>query len=198
MNSGIKLPALPGNKAISISSFVFLSGLFMGIFMAVTMEPAEKEAMAEHLLSFLAGDAADVSFLDYAQTAFRKNAVLWLVIFTGGFTVLGAPLSMLPLLYKGAALGLSCTMIIDSMSTDGLKLIMLSVLPQNMLLVPLFILAASFALSYAYNFLASKKGGIEKANLPRKAGPYIIVNIVLLIMLMVCAAIEAVFVPVSL
>lgn len=198
MNSGIKLPALPGNKAISISSFVFLSGLFMGIFMAVTMEPAEKEAMAEHLLSFLAGDAADVSFIDYAQTAFRKNAVLWLVIFTGGFTVLGAPLSMLPLLYKGAALGLSCTMIIESMSTDGLKVIMLSVLPQNMLLVPLFILAASFALSYAYGFLASKKGGIEKANLPRKAGPYIMVNIVLLIMLMVCAAIEAVFVPVSL
>lgn len=198
MNSRTALPALPGSRAISISSFVFLSGLFMGIFMAVTMEPAEKEAMAEHLLSFLAGDAADVSFLDYAQTAFRKNAVLWLVIFTGGFTVLGAPLSMLPLLYKGAALGLSCTMIIDSMSTDGLKLIMLSVLPQNMLLVPLFILAASFALSYAYNFLASKKGGIEKANLPRKAGPYIIVNIVLLIMLMVCAAIEAVFVPVSL
>lgn len=198
MNSGIKLPALPGNKAISISSFVFLSGLFMGIFMAVTMEPAEKEAMAEHLLSFFAGDAADVSFIDYAQTAFRKNAVLWLVIFTGGFTVLGAPLSMLPLLYKGAALGLSCTMIIESMSTDGLKVIMLSVLPQNMLLVPLFILAASFALSYAYGFLASKKGGIEKANLPRKAGPYIMVNIVLLIMLMVCAAIEAVFVPVSL
>ena len=170
----------------------------MGIFMAVTMEPAEKEAMAEHLLSFLAGDAADVSFIDYAQTAFRKNAVLWLVIFTGGFTVLGAPLSMLPLLYKGAALGLSCTMIIESMSTDGLKVIMLSVLPQNMLLVPLFILAASFALSYAYGFLASKKGGIEKANLPGKAGPYIMVNIVLLIMLMVCAAIEAVFVPVSL
>lgn len=198
MNSRIKLPSLPGNKAISISTFVFLSGLFMGIFMAVTMEPAEKEAIAEHLLSFLAGDAADVSFIDYAQTAFRKNAVLWLVIFTGGFTVLGAPLSMLPLLYKGAALGLSCTMIIDSMSTDGIKLIMLSVLPQNMLLVPLFILAASFALSYAYGFLASKKGGIEKANLPRKAGPYIIVNIVMLIMLMVCAAVEAVFAPVSL
>ena len=192
MNSRIKLPSLPGNKAISISTFVFLSGLFMGIFMAVTMEPSEKEAIAEHLLSFLAGDAADVSFIDYAQTAFRKNAVLWLVIFTGGFTVLGAPLSMLPLLYKGAALGLSCTMIIDSMSTDGIKLIMLSVLPQNMLLVPLFILAASFALSYAYGFLASK------ANLPQKAGPYIIVNIVMLIMLMVCAAIEAVFVPVSL
>lgn len=129
MNSRIKLPSLPGNKAISISTFVFLSGLFMGIFMAVTMEPSEKEAIAEHLLSFLAGDAADVSFIDYAQTAFRKNAVLWLVIFTGGFTVLGAPLSMLPLLYKGAALGLSCTMIIDSMSTDGIKLIMLSVLP---------------------------------------------------------------------
>lgn len=68
---------------------MFLSGLFMGIFMAVTMEPSEKEAIAEHLLSFLAGDAADVSFIDYAQTAFRKNAVLWLVIFTGGFTVLG-------------------------------------------------------------------------------------------------------------
>ena len=141
MNSRIKLPSLPGNKAISISTFVFLSGIFMGIFMAVTMEPSEKEAIAEHLLSFLAGDAADVSFIDYAQTAFRKNAVLWLVIFTGGFTVLGAPLSMLPLLYKGAALGLSCTMIIDSMSTDGIKLIMLSVLPQNMLLVPLFISA---------------------------------------------------------
>lgn len=198
MNSRIKLPSLPGNKAISISTFVFLSGLFMGIFMAVTMEPSEKEAIAEHLLSFLAGDAADVSFIDYAQTAFRKNAVLWLVIFTGGFTVLGAPLSMLPLLYKGAALGLSCTMIIDSMSTDGIKLIMLSVLPQNMLLVPLFILAASFALSYAYGFLTSKKGRIEKANLPQKAGPYIIVNIVMLIMLMVCAAVEAVFVPVSL
>ena len=198
MNSRIKLPLLPGNKAISISSFVFLSGLFMGIFMAVTMEPVEKEAIAEHLLSFLAGDAADTSFIDYAQTAFRKNAVLWLVIFTGGFTVLGAPLSMLPLLYKGAALGLSCTMIIDSMSTDGIKLIMLSVLPQNMLLVPLFILAASFALSYAYGFLTSKKGEIEKANLPRKAGPYIIVNIAVLIMLMLCAVIEAVFVPVSL
>ena len=105
MNSRIKLPSLPGNKAISISTFVFLSGLFMGIFMAVTMEPSEKEAIAEHLLSFLAGDAADVSFIDYAQTAFRKNAVLWLVIFTGGFTVLGAPLSMLPLLYKGASWG---------------------------------------------------------------------------------------------
>ena len=198
MNTGLPLPLLPGSRAISISSFVFLSGLFMGIFMAVTMETGEKQAIAEQLLSFLEGDAADISFTDYAKTAFKKNAVLWLVIFTGGFTVLGAPVSMLPLLYKGAALGLSCTVIIDSMSADGLKLIMLSVMPQNMLLVPLFILAASFALSYAYNFLSSKKTGIEKSKLPQKAGPYIIVNIVLLILIMACACLEAVFVPVSL
>ncbi len=198
MNTGLPLPSLPGSRAISISSFVFLSGLFMGIFMAVTMETGEKQAIAEHLLSFLAGDGADISFTDYAKTAFKKNAVLWLVIFTGGFTVLGAPISMLPLLYKGAALGLSCTVIIDSMSADGLKLILLSVIPQNMLLVPLFILAASFALSYAYSFLSSKKTGIEKSNLPQKAGPYIILNIVLLILIMACACLEAVFVPVSL
>ena len=172
MNSRIKLPSLPGNPANSISTFVLFSGIFMGIFMAVTMDPSEKEAIAEHLLSFIAGDAADVSFIDYAQTAFRKNAVLWLVIFTGGFTVLGAPLSMLPLLYKGAALGLSCTMIIDSMSTDGIKLIMLSVLPQNMLLVPLFILAASFALSYAYGFLASKGRNRKSEPAPKGRSVY--------------------------
>lgn len=198
MNSRITLSQLPGTKAISISSFVFLSGLFMGIFMAITMEAAEKEAVAAHLFSFLSGSYSDISFVSYAETAFRKNAVLWLIIFTGGFTVLGAPLSMLPLLYKGTALGLSCTMILDSMSTNGLKLIILAVLPQNMLLVPLLILAASFALSYAYGFIASKKAGIEKLNLPKKAGPYIMINIVILIMLMVCAIIEAVFVPVSL
>lgn len=198
MNSGITLPRLPGAKAISVSSFVFLSGLFMGIFMAVTMEAAEKEAVAAHLLSFLSGSTSDISFVSYAGAAFKKNAVLWLIVFTGGFTVLGAPLSMLPLLYKGAALGLSCTMIFDSMGTDGLKLIILAVLPQNMLLVPLFILAASFALSYAYGFIASEKSGIEKANLPQKAGSYIMINIVILIMFMVCAAIEAVFAPVSL
>ena len=38
----------------------------------------------------------------------------------------------------------------------------------------------------------------KACDLPRKAGPYIIVNIAVLIMLMLCAAIEAVFVPVSL
>lgn len=198
MNSRITLPQLPGTKAISISSFVFLSGLFMGIFIAVTMEAAEKEAVASHLLSFLSGNTSDISFVSYARASFRNNAVLWLIIFTGGFTVLGAPLSMLPLLYKGAALGLSCTMIFDSMGINGLKLIILAVLPQNMLLVPLFILAASFALSYAYGFIASRKSGIEKTNLPKKAGPYIMINVVMLIMLMVCAAIEAVFAPVSL
>lgn len=198
MNSRITLPQLPGTKAISISSFVFLSGLFMGIFIAVTMEAAEKEAVASHLLSFLSGNTSDISFVSYAKASFRNNAVLWLIIFTGGFTVLGAPLSMLPLLYKGAALGLSCTMIFDSMGINGLKLIILAVLPQNMLLVPLFILAASFALSYAYGFIASRKSGIEKTNLPKKAGPYIMINVVMLIMLMVCAAIEAVFAPVSL
>lgn len=198
MNSRITLPALPGSKAVSISAFVFLSGLFMGIFMAITMEPSEKEAIAAHLVTFLSGDATDNSFLECAQAAFRKNALLWLIIFTGGFTVLGAPLSMLPLLYKGAALGLSCTMIIDSMASDGLKLIVISVLPQNMLLVPLFILAAAFALSYAYGVLSSKKSGIEKSNLPQRAGPYIVINIVLLVLFVLCAAIEAVFVRASL
>ena len=198
MNSRITLPALPGSKAVSISSFVFLSGLFMGIFMAITMDVSEKEAIAAHLVAFLSGDGSELSFWECAQAAFRKNALLWLIIFTGGFTVLGAPLSMLPLLYKGAALGLSCTMLIDSMASDGLKLIVISVLPQNMLLVPLFILAAAFALSYAYGVLASKKSGIEKASLPQKAGPYIIVNVVLLVLFMLCAAIEAVFVQTSL
>lgn len=198
MNLKLTGLAVPGKTAVSISTFVFLSGFFTGIFIAVTMQASEKEIVAMHLMSFLSGSDADLSFISYMTSSFRKNALLWLVIFTGGFTVLGAPLSMLPLFYKGAALGLSCTVIIDNMNTSGFKVILLSILPQNMLIVPLFILAASFALAYAHSYFTGKKSGIEKSNLPQKAGPYIIINIIFLAVLLTCAAIEALFVPISL
>ena len=61
----------------------------------------------------------------------------------------GFPISLLTLMYKGMSLGFSAGLLIDTMAFKGALVVLTSMAPQNLLILPAFIAAATAAQNYA-------------------------------------------------
>jgi len=144
-------------NVLVVSAFFFMVGVSSGIFLERMMLPATKESVIAHLLPYLETGTSDFSFPNPFGFSLVNNFVLLLILFVVGLSVYLFPSVLLVLFFKGLALGFSACLIIGALSLEGVFFILLSVIPQNILLIPAFIFAASNCINYALLRLSHKR-----------------------------------------
>lgn len=190
--------AAADKKTLLVSSFIFLTGISTGVFLELTMSPEEKSGLAIYLQQYLAMDSGTFQYPNPFFSSLAGNLLLLLIIFLAGLSVLGFPAAPVVLGYKGMALGFCTGLIAETLKSRGILVVLTSLLPQNLILIPAFILASSSALNYGILSLRSrKKSGIKK-NLNEISGSYICLMIALAIAVIAACGIEAILYPVVL
>ncbi len=155
-------------KLLTISTFIFLTGLFAGLFFSYGLSDENKTYLVELLVSGLSGSKS--GFFRSFLTSFVTNVSLAAFMIASVITKKLRPLPLIMLLYKSFALGFSSGLIYVGQamgrSENPFLLSLIKILPQNLLFVPGFILLATVAFIYSREaLLKTKRPSREKKDL---------------------------------
>ncbi|MDD2497972.1 MAG: stage II sporulation protein M, partial [Desulfitobacteriaceae bacterium] len=146
---------------------IFLCGVVFGIFSINKLN----ETQVKELTGFVDGFIAYLPAASFDSGLELKHALginLKSLFFTWflGLTVIGAPLTLAVIFTRGFLLGFTAGFLILEKTVQGLLVVFLTVVPQNLLSVPVVILAAitsiSFSLYLVRGKFIGKKMGLAK------------------------------------
>ena len=88
-----------------------------------------------------------------AQNSFKSNFTMAILIWLAGITVIGAPLILIALFIKGMSIGFTVSFLVKDLGASGGATAVMSVLPHNLLLIPMFILLGAVTLGFCVDFV---------------------------------------------
>lgn len=158
----------PAKEQIHLYLFVsvlFVMGVIFGALMVNALTLEQKQDLAGYLGNFLqaslfGGEAApQPTLMETFGLHFKWVMLIWLL----GISVVGLPLVLALDFLKGLLVGFAVGVLISQYAWKGLMLALVSVAPQNMLLVPVIIhcsvTAISFSLLLGRRLFLQRAGG---------------------------------------
>lgn len=143
---------LDAHRATYIFTIVLLlMGVIFGAIIVNSMSFQQKNDLYAYLTLFFneagkggfanAGDIFTQSFAYYS----KMLGFIWLL----GLSVIGLPVIFILLFIKGLMVGFTVGFLVDQMGFEGFLFAFSAVFPQNVFLIPLFILAAAAATNFS-------------------------------------------------
>lgn len=186
MSSGVSFAA---------ALFFFVLGISAGAFTEIMMSDEEKAGFISYLDKyFLLADPNELKFMDIFIGSASNNLGLLFIILISGLSAIGFPVVLIAMIYKGMALGFSAALLIDSMSFKGITIVFTSMVPQNLILMPVIIIAGVAALNFAFITLRNRRFGFKKS-LSENSGSYLFLNTALALFIIVGCFIESFISP---
>lgn len=142
-----------------------LTGMLFALFLGLAVGLAAPQRMDAETLAHTraaigsyiqALPEADISPHAECGRALLLNGALIVFIGLSGLSLLGLPLSAAILFAKGLSLGYAMSFLLDYQDISGFVVIFLSLLPPNLLLIPLFVLSASLAATFSLSLFRTQ------------------------------------------
>lgn len=178
--------------------FFLLFGISTGVSFELLMSPETKLNMQNYmelnLFSSMDGGNTIASFAALMHSVIINLSIIF-ILFISAFTPLVLPATLAILFLKGIPLGYTSILILDAMGLSGVKVILLSMLPQNALFLPALFIAAICAINKA-----SLNKNTKRRNLRRSFAevhlPYLHVYIVLWLVVFASCIVQFVISPI--
>lgn len=145
---------------------LFLMGMIFGALIVNTLDLKQQEGLVHYLSYFFRGLEQDsitepaVAFQHSFGDHLKTLGIMWLL----GLSVIGIPILLLFVFYKGLVIGFTVGFLVHQLSLKGLWFASLSIVPQNLVIVPaILIIAVSgihFSVTLVQNRLLHHRGTI--------------------------------------
>ncbi|MFC7060526.1 stage II sporulation protein M [Halobacillus seohaensis] len=154
MQRGVRMVQKDLNNHMSIFVFIFvlfIMGMVFGAIIVNSMNFVQKEDLFFYLKQFFE-QMIDMNSLD--KTTLLKESILYhvkymLLLFLLGISIVGMPIITVLLFIKGLVIGFSVGFLVNQMGWYGLLLSSASIAPQNLLIIPVYLLAGALALLFS-------------------------------------------------
>ncbi|NWQ39884.1 stage II sporulation protein M [Bacillus sp. EB106-08-02-XG196] len=172
---------------------LFLMGVIFGAIVVNSMSITQKEDLFYYLSQFfgqiLNGKVAENNDL-FAQS-FLHNSKFIGLIWILGISIIGLPVILILLFIKGLVVGFTVGFLVSQLGLKGFLLAFVSILPQNLIIIPVFILMA--ALSVIFSLRMIKKQFFKTSGQPILPffKNYILTFIVAVILISAASGVEA-------
>lgn len=141
---------------------LFLMGVIFGAIVVNSMSYTQKEDLYYYLSQFFgqvsAGKVAESN--DLFLQSFLHNSKFIGLIWVLGISVVGLPVILILLFVKGMVVGFTVGFLVSQMGWKGFILAAASILPQNLIIIPIFIIMAAFSVIFSLRLV--KKQFIKK------------------------------------
>ncbi|NRD80646.1 stage II sporulation protein M [Bacillus sp. BRMEA1] len=141
---------------------LFLMGVIFGAIVVNSMSLTQKEDLYYYLSQFFGqvsnGKVADNN--DLFLQSFLQNSKFIGLIWVLGISIIGLPVILILLFVKGMVVGFTVGFLVSQMGWKGFLLAVASIMPQNLIVIPIFIMMA--ALSVIFSLRMVKKQFIKK------------------------------------
>jgi len=134
---------------------LFLMGVIFGAIVVNSLSYTQKQDLFYYLGRFF-GQVSEGEFATAAEM-FKQSyfhnikyvGLMWLL----GISIIGLPLILILLFLKGIVVGFTVGFLVNQMGWDGFMLSLVSVLPQNLLIIPSFIIVGTIAVSFSLKMI---------------------------------------------
>lgn len=177
---------------------LFLMGVIFGAVIVNSLSFSQKEDLFYYLSQFF-GQVSDDSVAS-ASDLFKQSllhnlkyiGLMWIL----GISVIGLPVILILLFMKGMVVGFTVGFLVNQMGWDGFLLSFVSVLPQNLIIIPIFIIAATLSVSFSIKMI--RRQFMKRIGQPIMPlfGRYMITFAIAILFIGVAAGIEAFISPV--
>lgn len=135
-------------KIAIISIFIFLTGLFAGLFFSTNLSEENNSYLSALLLSGISSPTT--SFFHAFASSLLSNLPLVLLMMTAMLTRLLCPVPLLVLWFKSFAIGFCNGLVYLNASDNAFLISLLKIFPQNLFLIPAFITLSCAASYWSY------------------------------------------------
>ncbi|MEC5422332.1 stage II sporulation protein M [Virgibacillus sp. C22-A2] len=172
---------------------LFLTGIIFGAILVNSMNFVQKQDLFFYLERFFGQiiDKQHIESSEILKSSFLYHVKYLLLLFVLGLSVIGLPIVWILLFIKGLVIGFSVGFIVNQLGVDGLLLASFSIAPQNILIIPIYIIAGSLSMIFSLNLL--NKLFTRKISQPvfQPFGRYIIMFSLLLALSFIAALLES-------
>lgn len=171
---------------------LFLTGIIFGAIIVNSMSFVQKQDLIFYLERFFGQIAEDqhIESGELLKSSFFYHAKYLLLLFVLGLSVIGLPIVWILLFIKGLVVGFSVGFIVNQLGVKGLLLASLSIAPQNILIIPIYIIAGSLSMIFSLTLLNKLFTRKISHSIFQPFGRYITVFSLLLVFSLVAALLE--------
>ncbi|HEY0828941.1 MAG TPA: stage II sporulation protein M [Bacilli bacterium] len=149
-------------------SVLFVMGVIFGALMVNALSIDQKQEMTDFLGSFFhtIDQGADLdgkeSFLQVFGLHMKWMVLIWIL----GLTIIGLPLILILDFLKGVFVGFTVGYLVAQLSWKGMLFALVSVAPQNLIIIPVLIISSVTAISFSIyivkNRFIQRKGTVSQ------------------------------------
>ncbi|ALS22763.1 stage II sporulation protein M [Paenibacillus naphthalenovorans] len=144
---------------------IFVTGVVFGAVMVNALSLEQKQEITRYLgnfFSIVTQGGLESGTASSIKESFTMHIKWVLIIWLLGLSVIGLPLILILDFLKGVLIGFSVGYMVGTLSWKGLLFALVSVVPQNLIVIPLLIIcsvsAISFSILLVKNRFISRKG----------------------------------------
>lgn len=172
---------------------LFVTGIIFGAIIVNSMNFVQKQDLFFHLEQFFGQIATEniMSHSDIFKQSFFYHVKYLLFLFVLGVSIIGLPLIWIMLFLKGLVIGFTVGFIVNQLGMNGLLLAVLSVAPQNLFIIPIYIGASSLAMIFSSKLLEKLFAKRVSQSIVQPLGKYLSSYMILIALTIVAALLEA-------
>lgn len=137
---------------------LFLMGVIFGAVIVNSLSISQKEDLFYYLSQFF-GQAATGEVIQakdlFIQSFFHNSKFIGL-IWILGISIIGLPVILILLFIKGITVGFTVGFLVNQMGWNGFLLSFVSILPQNLVIIPVYIIMASLSVVFSMKMIRNQ------------------------------------------
>ncbi|MDR4435581.1 stage II sporulation protein M [Bacillus tequilensis] len=179
-------------------SVLFFMGVIFGAIIVNSMTISQKEDLYYYLSRFFGqlSDGKQASASDMFGQSIFHNAKYLGLMWILGISVIGMPIIFIMIFLKGIVVGFTVGFLVNQMGISGFFLSFVSVLPQNVLLIPAYLIMGTCAIAFSLKLIRQLfvKRSLHDAPI-QWFGRYAFVLLVILFLALISSLFEAYLSP---
>lgn len=181
-----------------ITIYIFICGLFlMGIIFGAIVVNSMNFIQKENLFFYLTQFFEQTIEQDAKNhTTIFKNSYFFhlkylLLLYVLGLSIIGLPILWILIFAKGLFIGFTVGFIVNQLGFQGLILATLTVAPQNIIIIPIYIIGASFAMIFSLMLIQKLMQNNISSSMVKPFQQYSIIFLILIASSIVGSLIES-------
>ncbi|MGX6442645.1 stage II sporulation protein M [Neobacillus sp. K501] len=134
---------------------LFLMGVIFGAIVVNSMSITQKQDLFYYLSQFFGQilNEKTAGSSDLFLQSFLHNSKFIGLIWILGISIIGLPVILIVLFIKGMVVGFTVGFLVSQMGWKGFLLAIVSILPQNLIIIPIFILMAAISVIFSLRMI---------------------------------------------
>ncbi|ENH97396.1 stage II sporulation protein M [Gracilibacillus halophilus YIM-C55.5] len=173
---------------------LFLTGIIFGALIVNSMSFIQKQDLLFYLERFFQSYLVDdlISHKALFKQSITYHIQYLALLFFLGLSVIGLPIIWILVFIKGMVIGFTVGFFVNQLGWQGLLLSFSAIAPQNLIVIPVYILASSFAMIFSLTLIQSMMSKRYKRPILKTFYHYIAIFSILVVGVCLASLFEAI------